>query len=101
MQLINEFNSIRQWAYDKGILTKGDAKTQTIKLQEEVGELASAVLKENQDDIKDAIGDCIVVLTSLSYLAGLSIEDCINSAYNVIKNRTGKIQNNNFVKDDE
>jgi NTP pyrophosphatase (non-canonical NTP hydrolase) len=98
MNLSNEFFSIRQWAQEKGIYDKGDIKTQTIKLQEEVGELASAVLKQEKSDIADAIGDCVVVLTSIAHFSGISIEDCINAAYAEIKNRQGKMINNNFVK---
>lgn len=100
MFLTNEFQPIRDWAEAKGIIAHGDPKTQTVKFLEEVGELASAVLKEEQENIKDAIGDCIVVLTSIAAMSNLSIEDCINSAYAVIKNRQGKMLNNNFVKND-
>lgn len=99
MQLTNEFESIREWANKKGIYDKGDTKTQFLKLIEEVGELGKAILKEDDVEFIDAIGDCVVVLTNLSKLKGYKIEDCINSAYETIKNRTGKMQNGTFVKD--
>jgi NTP pyrophosphatase (non-canonical NTP hydrolase) len=99
MNLTKEFESIRQWAFNKGIYANGDPKTQYIKLQEEAGELAKAILKNDDEEFIDAIGDCVVVLTNLAALKGYKIEDCINSAYNVIKNRTGKMQNGTFVKD--
>ena len=92
------FNEIRRWAKQKNILDQGDIKTQYIKLQEESGELAEAILTNNKEEIKDAIGDMVVVLTSLSYFGGFKIEDAIKSAYNEIKNREGKIINNTFVK---
>jgi NTP pyrophosphatase (non-canonical NTP hydrolase) len=92
------FNEIRRWAKQKNILDQGDIKTQYIKLQEESGELAEAILTNNKEEIKDAIGDMVVVLTSLSYFGGFKIEDAIESAYNEIKNREGKIINNTFVK---
>lgn len=63
-----KFNEIRNWAKDKGILDKGDVKTQYIKLQEECGELAEAILKQDKLEMSDAVGDIIVVLTSLSEL---------------------------------
>ena len=47
-----------------------------------------------------AIGDMVVVLTNLSHLQGFEIEDCIDSAYNVIAARTGKMINGTFVKDE-
>ena len=93
------FNNIRTWAEQKGIFEKGDVKTQYIKLQEEAGELAKALLNNDKEEIIDAIGDCVVVLTNLSKLAGYNIEDCIHSAYNVISKRTGKMENGTFIKD--
>lgn len=96
---IEIFNNIRQWAKDKGILDKGDSKTQYIKLQEEAGELAQAILKRDMPEIKDAIGDMVVVLTNLANLEGFTIEECIYSAYGVINSRTGKMENGTFVKD--
>ena len=66
---------------------------------EEAGELAVALLKDNDKEIKDAIGDMVVVLTNLASLRGFKIEDCINHAYNEIANRTGKMVNGTFVKD--
>lgn len=92
------FSNIRTWAENKGIFEKGDVKTQYIKLQEEAGELAKALLNNDKEEIIDAIGDYVVVLTNLSNLAGYNIEDCILSAYNVINKRTGKMINGTFVK---
>jgi NTP pyrophosphatase (non-canonical NTP hydrolase) len=101
MKLINEFEPIREWAEEKGIYEKGDAKTQTLKLVEEAGELSKAILNDDQDEIIDAIGDCVVVLTSIARMRNVAIEDCINSAYNVIAKRKGKMINGTFVKDSE
>jgi NTP pyrophosphatase (non-canonical NTP hydrolase) len=98
MKLNNEFQPIRDWAEQKGILKEGDARTQYVKLQEESGELAKALLDNDQEEVIDAIGDMVVVLTNLAELRNVRIEDCINSAYNVIKNRTGKMINGTFVK---
>lgn len=125
MKLINEFEPIRDWADKRGIYDKGDTKTQFLKLMEEVGELGKAILKKDIEETKDAIGDIVIVLTNLTELANqdifikesyedvagdgrgrelitesmeIKIEDCINSAYDVIKNRKGKISNGTFVK---
>lgn len=119
MKLSNEFQSIRNWASKRGLYDKGDTKTQFLKLMEEVGELGKALLKEDAEETKDAIGDIVVVLTNLTELANkdvlmekklirgnlitndgnITIENCINSAYQVIANRKGKMQNGTFVKD--
>jgi len=95
----NVFDDIRSWATDKGIYDKGNARTQYLKLMEESGELAEALLKNDEAEIQDAIGDMIVVLTSIAKFKGMFIEDCIKSAYDVIAKRTGKMVNGTFVKD--
>ena len=94
----NVYDLIRQWANNKGIYKSGDSKTQYIKLMEEAGELAQAILKNDEPEVVDAIGDMVVVLTNLAKLRGHNIEDCVASAYNVIKSRTGKMINGSFVK---
>jgi|TARA_R100000084_G_scaffold55365_1_gene23272 NTP pyrophosphatase (non-canonical NTP hydrolase) len=96
----NIYNKIRSWAQDRGIYEKGDSKTQFVKLQEESGELAKALLKKDRAEIIDAIGDIVVVLTNLAKLEKLNIEDCIESAYNVICQRKGKMLNGTFVKNE-
>ena len=95
----NIFDCIRLWAKDRGLYEKGDPKTQYIKLMEEAGEVGRAILKEDTAEIIDGIGDMVVVLTNLAELNGVSIEDCIQEAYNVIAKRTGKMINGTFVKD--
>ena len=93
------FDLIREWAQDKGIYAKGDSKTQYIKLMEEAGEVGRAILKNDTEEIQDGIGDMVVVLTSRAELCGLTIEECVESAYDVISKRTGKMKNGTFVKD--
>ena len=95
----NVYDLIRFWAAEKGIYAKGDSKTQQLKLLEEVGELAKALLSKDREETIDAIGDCVVVLTNLAKLEDLKIEDCVVSAYDVIKNRKGKMINGTFVKE--
>lgn len=93
-----EFEPIREWARTRGLYLHGDQKTQALKLLEEVGELSRAILKKDQDELIDAIGDCVVVLVNLSELSALNFEYCVNSAYNQILNRTGEMKNGTFVK---
>ena len=95
----NVFDDIRSWATDKGIYDKGSSGVQYLKLIEEAGELADALLKKDKAEIQDAIGDMVVVLTSIAKFEDMFIEDCIKSAYNVIAKRTGKMVNGTFVKD--
>ena len=96
---VAHFDLIREWAKERGLYDKGDTKTQTLKLMEEAGEICRAVLKQDKQQIIDGIGDCVVVLTNLAYLTGFTIEECINAAYEEIKDRTGKMDNGTFKKD--
>ncbi len=93
------FDLIREWAATRGLYDKGNSHTQYVKLQEEAGELAKALLKNDKPEIIDAIGDIVVVLTNLAHLEGYDIEYCIDEAYKVIAARTGKMINGTFVKD--
>jgi len=101
MKTDNRFQLIRDWAGERGLYTKGDTKTQFCKLMEESGELGRAILKNDNEEFVDAIGDIVVVLTNLAHLGGTTIEDCIDAAYKVISKRTGKMVNGTFVKDEK
>ena len=94
----NIFDNIRSWAMVRGIYEKGNSKTQYVKLMEEAGELARALLKNDKQEVIDSIGDMVVVLTNLAKLEKLDIEDCIDNAYATISKRTGKMVNGTFVK---
>ena len=96
---MSQFDLIREWAETRGLYNEGDPKTQTLKLIEEAGEICRAVLKQNKEDIIDGIGDCVVVLTNLAELNNVSIEDCIDAAYDEIKDRKGKMVNGTYKKD--
>jgi NTP pyrophosphatase (non-canonical NTP hydrolase) len=95
---LTQFDLIREWANERGLYDKGDPKTQTLKLIEEAGEICRAILKKDTPEIIDGIGDCVVVLTNLAELVGEPIENCIEKAYNEIKNRKGKMDNGTFKK---
>ena len=94
------FSRIREWAQDRGLYDEGNPHTQYVKLQEEAGELAKALLQNDKMEIMDAIGDMVVVLTNLAHLENTTIEACIEQAYKVISKRTGKMINGTFVKDE-
>ena len=93
------FDLIRDWAATRGIYDEGNTHTQYVKLMEEAGELAEALLKKDDHEIWDAIGDMVVVLTNLAHQTGMDIEQCIDNAYHEISQRTGKMVNGTFVKD--
>lgn len=93
------FEKIRIWGKEKGILDKATIDNQFTKLLEEVEELNQSIKEKDINEFIDAIGDCVVVLTLLAKMNGLQIEDCINSAYEVISKRKGKMIDGFFVKD--
>lgn len=90
---------ISDWFQDRD-LDKGDGLGQLQKLHEEVYELAEARIVNDFSAEVDAIGDITVVLIGYCLQRGLDFEHCLESAYNVIKDRTGKVVNGVFVKDE-
>ncbi len=90
---------ILEWADPKGLLNPELAPQQFMKLSEEVGELANAILKGNKIEQIDALGDIKVVITILAEQLGFDIDECEEIAYQEIKNRTGKTINGTFIKD--
>ena len=93
-------DKIREWAKERN-LDKADPIKQGLKLMEEVGELANALIENNDAEIIDAIGDCYVVLTILAMQNGYRIEDCIDCAYDQIKDRKGETKDGVFIKDSD
>jgi NTP pyrophosphatase (non-canonical NTP hydrolase) len=91
---------IEQWAIDRG-LDKVDASKQMVKLVEEVGELASGLSKNNMEVIKDSLGDVYVVMVILAMRLGVDLQEAIDSAYDVIKDRKGKLVDGVFIKQED
>ena len=91
-------NKIQQWAKDRK-LDKADPTKQTIKLGEEFGELCQGIAKGNEAQVIDSIGDMYVVMTILSMQLEIDIEDCVNAAYEEIKDRKGKLVNGVYIKE--
>lgn len=96
---VNLFQKITEWAEARNIIKGATVKDQLIKLMEETGELAKGVVRNDKDVIKDSIGDSIVVLTIMAAQVGLTVEECLISAYNEIKDRKGKLINGMFIKE--
>jgi len=90
---------VLKWAKEKGILDNATPETQMLKTVEEVGELANALGKRDMEEIKDAIGDIAVTIIIQAELNGLDFDECLQSAYNIIAKRNGKMINGIFVKD--
>lgn len=98
---LHEF--IIQWAEDRNMI-KPDRLTglaQLAKVTEELGELSAGINKNDEDKVKDSLGDILVTLIILAQDLNLDLLDCLNSAYRVIQNRKGKTINGVFVKESD
>ena len=91
-------DNVIKWADDKNILKEENAPQQTMKVMEELGETASAILKNKEEEIKDGLGDTFVTLIILSKQLGLEPAECLEAAWNEIKDRKGKTENGVFIK---
>ena len=90
--------NILQWAHARGILTNSSPQIQGLKLVSEVGELCDNIAKGR--DVRDDIGDAIVVLTIIADMKGTTLEECMTVAYNDIKDRKGYLNSDGiFIKE--
>lgn len=97
--MINYTEKIIDWSIDRNLHNQDPVK-QIAKFLEEGGELASALVKNKPNLVKDSIGDIYVVLVVLCTQLNIDINECIELAYNEIKDRTGKIVDGVYVKDE-
>lgn len=91
---------IEQWSVDKKI-NEADSSKQMLKVVEETGEVAAALARSDKAALKDGIGDVIVTLIILAQQNDMTLQECLECAYNEIKNRTGKTVNGIFVKESD
>ena len=91
---------VQEWAKEKGIFDKATPLKQALKTQEELTELINAIVDDNKLEIEDAIGDIMVTMIIQAEMQGVTIEECLNTAYDTISKRTGKMINGQFVKDE-
>lgn len=94
--------NVRGWADEKGILIEDNAPKQLMKVMEELGETAGAIAKsKTTDEIMDGIGDTFVTIIILAYQMGLNPTECLEAAWNEIKDRKGTTRNGVFVKEED
>jgi NTP pyrophosphatase (non-canonical NTP hydrolase) len=87
------------WAKEKGILEKATPVKQAYKTLEECGELLHAIGSDNKGEIIDSLGDILVTIIIQAKMQNVDLVACLESAYEVIANRTGVMKNGQFVKD--
>lgn len=91
---------VEQWFIDRN-LQEQEPLVQIAKLYEEVNELHTALIKEDNSEVIDALGDIQVVLIGLGLQLDIKLDHALASAYNEIKDRKGKLVNGMFVKENE
>lgn len=92
-------NLLDDWANARNLIKGSTAQAQLVKLVEEVGELAGGIAKHRSNVVRDSIGDCIVVLSILATQSGLELSDCVECAWDEIKDRRGRMVDGMFIKE--
>lgn len=95
--MTNYVELIGQWHNDRNLIDGSTDKDQYMKLIQEAGELSDNICKGK--DIRDDIGDMMVVLINIMVRNGLTMEECLAVAYDDIKDRKGKMIDGVFVKE--
>ena len=89
---------IEQWHEDRNLIAGSTDKDQVLKLAQELGELSDSVCKEK--DMRDDIGDMLVVMINIMKRNNITIEECLQKAYDDIKDRKGRMVDGIFVKEE-
>lgn len=97
MKNLNHEQLIGQWHRDRNLIDGSTDKDQYMKLIQEAGELSDSLCKGK--DIKDDIGDIMVVLINIMVRNNLTMQECLAVAYEDIKDRKGKMIDGVFVKE--
>jgi len=90
---------VEQWHYDRNLIDGATDKDQVLKLLQELGELSDNVCKGN--DIRDDIGDMLVVMINILARNKLTLEECLEVAYEDIKDRKGRMVDGIFIKEEQ
>ena len=89
------------WAVERGIIRSSTPQSQLLKTVSELGELADATIKNDDAGIDDGIGDVLVTLIIYAYMVDRDLKSCLQTAYDTIKERKGKMSAGGaFVKEE-
>jgi len=92
-------SKVIRWHYDRNLIEGSSDKDQVLKLIQEIGELSDSVCKGK--DIRDDIGDMLVVMLNITERNGVSLTECFQQAWNDIKDRKGRMVDGIFVKEQD
>ena len=88
---------VAQWHHDRNLIKGATDKDQFCKLIQEAGELSDNICKGK--DMSDDIGDMIVVLINIAERNNLTLTECLEKAWDDIKDRKGKMVDGIFIKE--
>ena len=89
-----------QWGEARGIVQNSTPYAQALKTQEELLELFTAIANKNKEEMADAYGDILVTLIMGCATADLDLVECLEGAYNEIKDRKGHLNKEGlFIKE--
>jgi|TARA_A200000159_G_scaffold141889_1_gene145021 NTP pyrophosphatase (non-canonical NTP hydrolase) len=94
---MNYVEKIAEWHHDRNLIDGSTDKDQYMKLIQEAGELSDNICKGK--DIRDDIGDMMVVLINIMTRNGITMEECLSVAYDDIKDRKGMMVDGVFIKE--
>ena len=92
-------DNVVQWHRDRNLIDGSTDKDQVLKIMQELGELSDSVCKGK--DIKDDIGDMLVVMLNIATRNGVTLSECLARAWDDIKDRKGKMIDGIFVKEED
>lgn len=93
-------NKIIIWAQQRRIIPNSNPESQLLKAVSEMGELADATIKKDREAVIDAVGDVMVCLINYCALQDINLVDCMEVAYDQIKNRRGTLLPNGVFQKD-
>lgn len=88
-----------EWFNSKDLIKVENSAKQFMKINEELGELSSAIIKDDRDAEIDAFGDVLITLIGLSFMRDLNLVKCLDIAWNEIKDRKGKVVDGSFIRE--
>ena len=97
MNLDKLVSKVELWHIERNLIDGSTDQAQFVKLIEEAGELAGNIARGK--DLQDDIGDMLVVLINIALRNKYDLYECLEVAWDDIKDRKGKMVDGVFIKE--
>lgn len=94
-----QVHQVKNWHIERNLIEGSTDQAQYVKLIEEAGELAGNIARGK--DVRDDIGDMLVVLINIATRNGCTLQECLSVAWSDIKDRKGKMVDGVFIKQED